>query len=48
MAVPMSSASLHEAIIRIGPVLGQFLGQTEAPNVITSMAPADHSTPRGR
>jgi hypothetical protein len=35
-------ARLQEAITRIGPVLGQLFGQTEAPMMISTMAPADH------
>jgi fatty-acyl-CoA synthase len=38
----MSPARLEEAITRIGPVLGQLFGQTEAPMMISTMAPADH------
>jgi fatty-acyl-CoA synthase len=41
-AAPMSPARLQEAITRIGPVLGQLFGQTEAPMMISTMAPADH------
>ncbi len=41
-AAPMSTARLREAIERIGPVLGQLFGQTEAPMMISTMAPADH------
>jgi fatty-acyl-CoA synthase len=41
-AAPMSPARLEEAITRIGPVLGQLFGQTEAPMMISTMAPADH------
>jgi fatty-acyl-CoA synthase len=42
-AAPMSVARLREALHRIGPVLGQLFGQTEAPMMISTMAPADHS-----
>jgi fatty-acyl-CoA synthase len=38
----MSPTRLREALERIGPVLGQLFGQTEAPNMIATMAPADH------
>ena len=41
-AAPMSSARLEEAVQRIGPVLGQLFGQTEAPMMISTMAPKDH------
>jgi fatty-acyl-CoA synthase len=41
-AAPMSPARLAEAIAKIGPVLGQLFGQTEAPMMISTMAPADH------
>jgi fatty-acyl-CoA synthase len=41
-AAPMAAARLEEAIKRIGPVLGQLFGQTEAPMMITTMAPQEH------
>jgi fatty-acyl-CoA synthase len=41
-AAPMSPARLEEAIAKIGPVMGQLFGQTEAPMMISTMAPADH------
>jgi acyl-CoA synthetase (AMP-forming)/AMP-acid ligase II len=41
-AAPMSAARLAEAIERIGPVLAQLFGQSEAPMMISTMAPADH------
>jgi acyl-CoA synthetase (AMP-forming)/AMP-acid ligase II len=41
-AAPMSAARLAEAVTRIGPVLGQLFGQTEAPMMISTMAPAEH------
>ncbi|OZM71256.1 AMP-dependent acyl-CoA synthetase [Amycolatopsis antarctica] len=41
-AAPMSPTRLEEALTRIGPVLGQLFGQTEAPNMIATLAPADH------
>jgi acyl-CoA synthetase (AMP-forming)/AMP-acid ligase II len=41
-AAPMSAARLAEAIGKIGPVLGQLFGQTEAPMMISTLAPADH------
>jgi len=46
-AAPMSPARLAEAIERIGPVLAQLFGQTEAPMMISMMAPADHFNPDG-
>jgi acyl-CoA synthetase (AMP-forming)/AMP-acid ligase II len=41
-AAPMSAARLEQAIEAIGPVMGQLFGQTEAPMMISTMAPADH------
>jgi fatty-acyl-CoA synthase len=41
-AAPMSASRLEEALRRIGPVMGQLFGQTEAPMMISTMAPADH------
>jgi fatty-acyl-CoA synthase len=41
-AAPMSAARLEEAIAVIGPVMGQLFGQTEAPMMISTMAPEDH------
>ncbi len=41
-AAPMSTTRLEEAIRRIGPVLGQLFGQTEAPMMISTMAPQQH------
>ena len=38
----MSAARLEQAIGAIGPVMGQLFGQTEAPMMISSMAPGDH------
>ncbi|MBN9747259.1 AMP-dependent acyl-CoA synthetase [Amycolatopsis sp. A1MSW2902] len=46
-AAPMSAARLEEAIARIGPVLGQLFGQSEAPMMISTLAPADHFHPDG-
>ncbi|WP_043828027.1 acyl-CoA synthetase [Amycolatopsis nivea] len=46
-AAPMSAARLEEAITRIGPVLGQLFGQSEAPMMISTLAPADHFHPDG-
>ncbi|NYI44746.1 acyl-CoA synthetase (AMP-forming)/AMP-acid ligase II [Nocardioides aromaticivorans] len=41
-AAPMSAKRLEEALTRIGPVMAQLFGQTEAPMMISTMAPADH------
>jgi fatty-acyl-CoA synthase len=41
-AAPISPARLAEAIGKIGPVMAQFFGQTEAPMVVTMMTPTDH------
>ena len=46
-AAPMSAARLEEAITRIGPVMAQLFGQTEAPMMIAMMPPADHVDERG-
>jgi acyl-CoA synthetase (AMP-forming)/AMP-acid ligase II len=39
----MSAIRLEEAISRIGPVFGQLFGQTEAPMMISTMAPQQHA-----
>jgi acyl-CoA synthetase (AMP-forming)/AMP-acid ligase II len=41
-AAPISVSRLEEALTRIGPVLGQLFGQTEAPMMISTLAPAEH------
>jgi fatty-acyl-CoA synthase len=46
-AAPMSATRLEEALVRIGPVLGQLFGQTEAPMMISTLAPKDHFHPDG-
>ncbi|GAB3308582.1 long-chain fatty acid--CoA ligase [Geodermatophilus aquaeductus] len=46
-AAPMSPHRLEEAIRRIGPVLGQLFGQSEAPMMISTMSPAEHLHPDG-
>jgi acyl-CoA synthetase (AMP-forming)/AMP-acid ligase II len=46
-AAPMSAARLEEAITRIGPVMAQLFGQTEAPMMIAMMPPGDHVDERG-
>jgi fatty-acyl-CoA synthase len=46
-AAPISADRLEEAITRIGPVLGQLFGQSEAPMMVSTLAPADHLRPDG-
>ena len=46
-AAPMSVARLEEALTRIGPVMAQLFGQTEAPMMISTMSPVDHFDPDG-
>jgi fatty-acyl-CoA synthase len=46
-AAPMSTSRLEQAIEEIGPVLGQLFGQTEAPMMISTLAPRDHLHPDG-
>ena len=41
-AAPISPARLEEAIGKLGPVMAQLFGQTEAPMMISMMAPSDH------
>jgi acyl-CoA synthetase (AMP-forming)/AMP-acid ligase II len=41
-AAPMSASRLAEALDRIGPVMGQLFGQTEAPMMVSTLAPAEH------
>jgi acyl-CoA synthetase (AMP-forming)/AMP-acid ligase II len=41
-AAPMSTSRLTEALERIGPVMAQLFGQTEAPMMISTMPPAEH------
>jgi acyl-CoA synthetase (AMP-forming)/AMP-acid ligase II len=38
----MSVVRLEEALERIGPVMGQLFGQTEAPMMISTLSPEDH------
>jgi acyl-CoA synthetase (AMP-forming)/AMP-acid ligase II len=42
LAAPMSASRLEEALDRIGPVMGQLFGQSEAPMMISTTAPAGH------
>ncbi|WZH53347.1 MAG: long-chain fatty acid--CoA ligase [Nocardioides alkalitolerans] len=46
-AAPMSTSRLEEALTRIGPVMAQLFGQTEAPMMVSTMAPTDHFLPSG-
>lgn len=46
-AAPMSATRLEEAITRIGPVMAQLFGQTEAPMMISTMSPRDHLRENG-
>jgi fatty-acyl-CoA synthase len=46
-AAPISADRLEEAITRIGPVMGQLFGQSEAPMMVSTMAPAEHLRPDG-
>ncbi|MDF3835962.1 long-chain fatty acid--CoA ligase [Cupriavidus basilensis] len=46
-AAPMSAARLEEALQRIGPVMAQLFGQTEAPMMVSMMPPDDHFNPDG-
>jgi acyl-CoA synthetase (AMP-forming)/AMP-acid ligase II len=41
-AAPMSATRLEEALRRIGPVMGQLFGQSEAPMMISTLSPAEH------
>lgn len=41
-AAPISAARLEEALTAIGPVMAQLFGQTEAPMMISMMAPREH------
>jgi acyl-CoA synthetase (AMP-forming)/AMP-acid ligase II len=41
-AAPISAARLAEALTKIGPVMAQLFGQTEAPMMISMMAPREH------
>ncbi len=41
-AAPMSVSRLEQAVERLGPVMGQLFGQTEAPMMISTLAPAEH------
>jgi fatty-acyl-CoA synthase len=41
-AAPISAARLEEALTKIGPVMAQLFGQTEAPMMISMMTPREH------
>lgn len=41
-AAPIAAARLEEALTAIGPVMAQLFGQTEAPMMISMMAPREH------
>ena len=41
-AAPISAARLEEALVKIGPVMAQLFGQTEAPMMISMMTPREH------
>jgi len=41
-AAPISVARLEQALTAIGPVMAQLFGQTEAPMMISMMAPREH------
>jgi acyl-CoA synthetase (AMP-forming)/AMP-acid ligase II len=41
-AAPMSATRLEQALATIGPVMAQLYGQTEAPMMISTMAPDEH------
>lgn len=46
-AAPMSTARLEQALHRIGPVMGQLFGQSEAPMMVSTLAPKEHFRPDG-
>jgi fatty-acyl-CoA synthase len=46
-AAPMSATRLEEALTRIGPVMAQLFGQTEAPMMISALPPREHFLPDG-
>lgn len=41
-AAPIAAARLEEALQKIGPVIGQLYGQSEAPMMISMMAPQEY------
>ena len=46
-AAPISPTRLEQALTAIGPVMGQLFGQSEAPMMVSTMAPAEHFRPDG-
>jgi acyl-CoA synthetase (AMP-forming)/AMP-acid ligase II len=46
-AAPISAARLEEALGKIGPVMAQLFGQTEAPMMISMMSPREHFDANG-
>ncbi|KIM15017.1 MULTISPECIES: AMP-binding protein [Rhodococcus] len=46
-AAPISPTRLEEAIDKIGPVMAQLFGQSEAPMMISTMSPMEHFGPDG-
>ncbi|MCQ4123059.1 AMP-binding protein [Rhodococcus erythropolis] len=46
-AAPISPTRLEEAIDKIGPVMAQLFGQSEAPMMISTMSPKEHFAPDG-
>lgn len=46
-AAPISAARLEDALTKIGPVMAQLFGQTEAPMMISMMKPREHFTADG-
>ncbi|WP_069145573.1 AMP-binding protein [Rhodococcus erythropolis] len=46
-AAPISPTRLEEAIDKIGPVMAQLFGQSEAPMMISTMSPKEHFVPDG-
>jgi fatty-acyl-CoA synthase len=46
-AAPMSPVRLEQALTDIGPVMAQLFGQSEAPMMVSMMAPRDHFNPDG-
>ncbi|WP_129113834.1 AMP-binding protein [Halegenticoccus tardaugens] len=43
-AAPMTPARLTEGLDRLGPIFKQFYGQTEIPNLITTLGKEEHKT----
>lgn len=46
-AAPMSTTRLEEALQRVGPVMAQLFGQSEAPMMISMLPPSEHFRPDG-